>query len=329
MSLKHRLRATVAGVAAVAVVVGGLGTAGGAAAAPAAKAASNAPVHNCTFKTYNKGRYLTAVGGGGRTTDVLHTDAVQARSWEKFTLVDSGDGSSTIRYGIQTKTGNYLTAVGGGGRVTDVMHSDATQLRKLGEADADLAGRRHLRDPNDRQATTSPPSAAAAASATRSTPTRRASARGRSSRSPATSRQPSRLDGSRARTPGTRRVHAVVSTSAGIRIHAPTYSSGVRIEDRRDADDSGDERVDVVAAGEAREDAGEQPALARARQALLGEPGAGAAQRVVVAGDRRVWCGCGRHRVLGSPGCPGVRLHTRSIAPAGPDVTGGYPVPVP
>ena len=78
MSLKHRLRATVAGVAAVAVVAGGLGSAGGAAAAPAAKAASNAPVHNCTFKTYNKGRYLTAVGGGGRTSDVLHTDAVRA-----------------------------------------------------------------------------------------------------------------------------------------------------------------------------------------------------------------------------------------------------------
>src|SRR6185312_3619782 len=129
MSLKHRLRATVAGLATVAVVTGGLGSAGGAAAAPAAKAASNAPVHNCTFQTYNKGRYLTAVGGGGRTSDVLHTDAVTARSWEKFTLVDSGDGSATIRYGIQTKTGNYLTAVGGGGRITDVMHSDATQLQ--------------------------------------------------------------------------------------------------------------------------------------------------------------------------------------------------------
>ena len=60
---------------------------------------------------------------------MLHTDAVRAGSWEKFTLVDSGDGSSTIRYGIQTKTGNYLTAVGGGGRTTDVMHSDATQLQ--------------------------------------------------------------------------------------------------------------------------------------------------------------------------------------------------------
>ena len=128
MFIKSRLRAAVAGLAAVAVVAGGLGSAGGAAAAPAAKAASNAPVHNCTFKTYNKGRYLTAVGGGGRTTDVLHTDAVRAGSWERFTLVDSGDGSSTIRYGIQTKTGNYLTAVGGGGRITDTIHSDATRV---------------------------------------------------------------------------------------------------------------------------------------------------------------------------------------------------------
>jgi hypothetical protein len=150
MFIKRRLRAAVAGLAAVAVVAGGLGSAGGAAAAPAAKAASNAPVHNCTFKTYNKGRYLTAVGGGGRTTDVLHTDAVRARSWEKFTLVDSGDGSSTIRYGIQTKTGNFLTAVGGGGRITDVMHSDATQLRDWEKLTL-IARRRRLRDPDDRR----------------------------------------------------------------------------------------------------------------------------------------------------------------------------------
>lgn len=85
----------------------------------------NAPI-NCTIQTVN-GRYLTAVGGGGRITDVLHTDATRVGSWEKFTLVDSGEGSP-IKYGIKTKTGHYLTAVGGGGRITDVIHSDATQL---------------------------------------------------------------------------------------------------------------------------------------------------------------------------------------------------------
>lgn len=88
--------------------------------------ACNAPI-TCAIKTYT-GHYVTAVGGGGRTTDVLHTDATRVGSWEKFTLVDSCDGDSIINYGIKTVKGNYLTAVGGGGRITDVIHSDATQL---------------------------------------------------------------------------------------------------------------------------------------------------------------------------------------------------------
>jgi hypothetical protein len=89
--------------------------------------ATNGPVTGCAFQTYN-GHYLTAVGGGGRITDVIHTDATQIRAWEKFTLIDSGDGTSVIRYGIQTFHGFYLTAVSGGGRITDVIHSNATQL---------------------------------------------------------------------------------------------------------------------------------------------------------------------------------------------------------
>jgi hypothetical protein len=89
--------------------------------------ACNGPV-TCAFKTYN-GHYVTAVGGGGRTTNVIHTDATKIRSWEKFTLIDSCDGNSIIAYGIQTVNGHFLTAVGGGGRITDVIHSDATQLQ--------------------------------------------------------------------------------------------------------------------------------------------------------------------------------------------------------
>lgn len=90
--------------------------------------ACNGPIV-CAIKTFN-GRYVTAVGGGGRTTDVLHTDARRIGSWEKFTLVDSCDGqSSYINYGFRTVKGFYLTAVGGGGRITDVMHSDATWLQ--------------------------------------------------------------------------------------------------------------------------------------------------------------------------------------------------------
>jgi hypothetical protein len=77
----------------------------------------------CGIQTIT-GNFLTAVGGGGRITDVIHSDATILNSWEKFTLVDSGDGA----YGLRTITGNYLTAVGGGGRITDVIHSDAVNL---------------------------------------------------------------------------------------------------------------------------------------------------------------------------------------------------------
>lgn len=88
---------------------------------------SNGPL-TCTIQTV-KGRYLTAVGGGNRTSDVLHTDAVRASTWEKFKLIDSGDGTSPINYGIQTMDGHFLTAVGGGGRITDVIHSNAVRLQ--------------------------------------------------------------------------------------------------------------------------------------------------------------------------------------------------------
>jgi hypothetical protein len=80
----------------------------------------------CTIMTSN-GHYLTAVGGGGRTTNVLHTDATRVGSWENFVMVDTGEGSAL--YGFKTANGHYLTAVGGGGRTTDVFHSDATKLQ--------------------------------------------------------------------------------------------------------------------------------------------------------------------------------------------------------
>lgn len=87
--------------------------------------AVNAPI-TCAIQTYT-GNYVTAVGGGGRTTDVLHTDARRIGAWEKFVLIDIGEG--TAQYGVQTMSGHFLTAVGGGGRITDVFHTDATELR--------------------------------------------------------------------------------------------------------------------------------------------------------------------------------------------------------
>jgi hypothetical protein len=73
----------------------------------------------------NDGNYLTAVGGGGRMTDVIHSDATQLQDWEKFALVSQGDGV----YAIQTTDGHYLTAVDAGNRTSDTIHSDATASR--------------------------------------------------------------------------------------------------------------------------------------------------------------------------------------------------------
>ena len=126
MNIKNKL-GRAAGIAAAAVAIGGVGQSGVASASQGGNPI-NGPVHGCVFQTVN-GHYVTAVGGGGRTTDVIHTDATRIGSWEKFTLIDSGSGTPVIQYGLQTTNGHYLTAVGGGGRITDVIHSDATQLQ--------------------------------------------------------------------------------------------------------------------------------------------------------------------------------------------------------
>ncbi|HUR03980.1 MAG TPA: hypothetical protein VM347_15660 [Nonomuraea sp.] len=127
MNLRNVFRPVM--VTAVALVVtAGLSLSGAASADAARPAATLAAANTCVLKTLNTGNYVTAVGAGGRTTDVIHTDATRIGSWETFTFVDSGDRNPT-RYGIRTSNGHYLTAVGGGGRVTDVIHSDATRLQ--------------------------------------------------------------------------------------------------------------------------------------------------------------------------------------------------------
>ena len=64
-------------------------------------------------------------------------------------------------------------------------------------------------------------------------------------------------------------------------------------EDHRDADgdDAPDEAVDAVAAGERGADAGDHPAVAGAREAVLGEPGAGARRARRRSYGRRQWWG--------------------------------------
>src|SRR5215475_15264608 len=75
------------------------------------------------FMTVLKETFLTAVGGGGRTTDTIHTDATVPRSWEMFRLWTTNVSGF---YGIQTIDGHFVTAVDAGGRTTDTIHTDAT-----------------------------------------------------------------------------------------------------------------------------------------------------------------------------------------------------------
>jgi hypothetical protein len=98
---------------------------------PAPLPATSALPGEFLIQTVSKGNYLTAVGGGGRITDVVHTDKTQPGSTEKFRLVpypQAGPSYTPGLYAIQTASGNYLTAVGGGGRTTDVVHTDATKI---------------------------------------------------------------------------------------------------------------------------------------------------------------------------------------------------------
>ena len=77
----------------------------------------------------NYGRYLTAVDGGGRTSDTIHADAKQVNAWEQFQLIELLDWPQW--FAIKTIHGNYLTALGGGGKgyqFGDVFHTDATQI---------------------------------------------------------------------------------------------------------------------------------------------------------------------------------------------------------
>ena len=124
MYIRHAL-GRVTAIAAAATGLAALGLTGVASAGTGPAAAASVV---CTIRAFD-GHYLSAIGGGGRTTDVIETNRTVASTWETFTLVTSGDDSLPIRYGIRTSNGNWLTAVSGGGRTTDVIHSNATVLQ--------------------------------------------------------------------------------------------------------------------------------------------------------------------------------------------------------
>jgi hypothetical protein len=70
--------------------------------------------------------FLTAVGGGGRTTDVIHTDASNPKAWEKFRLWFNAN--SGPYYAIQTVDGHFLTALNNGGQIANAIQSSSTTI---------------------------------------------------------------------------------------------------------------------------------------------------------------------------------------------------------
>lgn len=111
-----------------ALAAAGCGAVSDTQSADAASGLSSVGPSYCTIQAYD-GHYLTAVGGGNRTTDVIHTDATRVGNWEKFTLIDSLEGDSIVSYGFRTWSGKYLSVQGGGGRITDVIQSNRTSIQ--------------------------------------------------------------------------------------------------------------------------------------------------------------------------------------------------------
>lgn len=86
---------------------------------------SNDPHGQYFIQTANQ-NCITAVDGGGRTSDVLHTDATKAQAWEFFRFYfDQGTGY----HALQTVSTKYLTALGGGGHADPpAVHTDAVKV---------------------------------------------------------------------------------------------------------------------------------------------------------------------------------------------------------
>jgi hypothetical protein len=120
-----KLRSKISAVV-VAGALTGTATVVGASPAQAAPPAPNGSV--CAIQTDNR-RFVTAVDGGGRSTNVMRTDATGIGPNEKFILEGVGDG---VHVDLRTRSANYVTAVNSGGlthnQLTDVLHTDATRL---------------------------------------------------------------------------------------------------------------------------------------------------------------------------------------------------------
>ena len=114
-------------VTAIMVTATGLAALGltGAASASTARVAAPAfftTIQTCTIQSFD-GHYLSAIGGGGRTTDTIYTNRTSPSTWETFTLLHSGRN-----WAIRTSNGDFLSAISGGGRTTDVIETNRTQI---------------------------------------------------------------------------------------------------------------------------------------------------------------------------------------------------------
>jgi hypothetical protein len=81
--------------------------------------------------------YVTALGGGGKSTEAFHTDADQSSTWEYFYILKSGDLGDGYKYAIrpagtgyvpgQGDNPRFISATDGGGRIIDAMTSSASR----------------------------------------------------------------------------------------------------------------------------------------------------------------------------------------------------------
>jgi hypothetical protein len=114
----------VTGIMAAATGLAALGLTGAASASTAGVTPKFVTtIQSCTIQAFD-GHYLTAVGGGGRTTDTIETNRTSPSTWETFTLMPSPAGGGEA---IRTSNGDFVSAISGGGRTSDVIETNRTQ----------------------------------------------------------------------------------------------------------------------------------------------------------------------------------------------------------
>lgn len=69
--------------------------------------------------------YMTATGGGGHTTDAIHTDATVVKDWEKFRVIGGADEPT---FAIMTFNGHFLTAQNGGGLIINAIRTNENSV---------------------------------------------------------------------------------------------------------------------------------------------------------------------------------------------------------